>query len=536
MIRLAAKIRVSTALTLAILTAVILAILTIVTHGLLMQRNDSRAFPGYTLVAPQLSRNTYLIDMQGRVVRKWESNYTAGQDAYLLENGHLLRAGQVSSEEQLFTGAAAGGRVQEFTWDGQLVWDFKFHNEKQISHHDVARLPNGNVLLIVWEIKTAAETIAAGRRPESVTGAWLADSVVEIRPTGKATGEVVWEWHAWDHRIQDRDSSKANHGPAADHPELIDINFGQDHFLAFPRAGQSPEEDAQKKKNLNALRSLGYMGSPSARANRGVIPDWTHVNAVAYNADLDQIMLTVRSFNEFWIIDHSTTSAEAAGHTGGRSGKGGDLLYRWGNPLAYGVGTKANQQLFAPHDAHWIPRGRPGAGHVLVFNNGVGRPGGDYSSVDELVLPVDGRGGYVREPGTAWGPKEPVWRFTAPSKTEFSAWIMSGSQRLPNGNTLICVSTIGMIFEVTPLKRVVWVYTYDGEGGSMPGGSGLRPAGLGLPPGAFSVSGFSRVVFRAYRYAPDYAGLAGKDLTPGKTVEELQVKAPEKKKQPAAAH
>ncbi len=527
LIRLATKVRVSTALVLALFFAVILGLLTILTPALLMQLKGSRAFPGYTLVAPLLSRNTYLIDMEGRVVHKWESNYTAGEGAYLLENGHLLRGGRIKGAEQLFTGAGAGGRVQEFTWDGQLVWDFKFHNEKQIAHHDIARLPNGNVLLIVWEIKTAEETIAAGRRPESVNGAWLADSVIEIMPTGKSTGEVVWEWHAWDHLIEDQDRSKANDGPAAAHPELIDINFGQDHFPAFVRAGQSPEEETQEKKNLNALRSLGYMGSPTARANRGGFPDWTHVNAVAYNAELDQIMLTVRSFNEFWIIDHSTTSAEAAGHTGGRRGKGGDLLYRWGNPLAYGVGTKANQQLFAPHDAHWIPRGRPGAGHVLVFNNGVGRPGGNYSSVDELVLPVDGQGGYFREPGTACGPKESVWRYTAPENTQFSAWLMSGSQRLPNGNTLICEGTSGKIFEVTPLKRVVWRYSYGGERASRPGGSGLRPAGIGFPPGTFSVSGST--LFRAYRYAPDYTGLTGKDLTPGKTVLELQVKEPEQK-------
>jgi hypothetical protein len=527
--RLAAKVKLSTVLVLTLFIAVILALLTILTQALPRQRNDSRAFPGYTLVAPLLSLNTYLVDMEGRVVRKWESDYTAGEAAYLLENGHLLRAGQVSGDEQHFTGAGAGGRVQEFTWDGELVWNFKFHNEKQISHHDVAMLPNGNVLLIVWEIKTAEEMIAAGRRSELANGTWLADSVIEIRRTGKTTGEVVWEWHAWDHVIEDRDSSRANYGPAAAHPELIDINFGQDHFPAFSRADLSSKEEAQKKTNLQTLRSLGYVGSPAARANRGVIPDWTHINAVAYNADFDQIMLTVRSFNEFWIIDHSTTTSEAAGHTGGRSGKGGDLLYRWGNPLAYGHGTKGKQQLFAPHDAHWIPRGCPGAGHVLVFNNGVGRSGGDYSSVDEIVLSVDARGRYLREPGTAFGPDEPVWRYTAAQKRRFSAWLMSGSQRLPNGNTLICESTNGMIFEVTPDKRVVWEYDFDGERGSRLVDSGTRTTESGLPPGAVPLSGLRKAVFRAYRYARDYAGLVGKELTPGKTIGELQANEREKK-------
>jgi hypothetical protein len=500
---------------LAVLIALIFALLNVLTQPLLRQHNESRAFSGYTLVAPLLSRNTFLIDMEGRVVHRWESNYTAGQAAYLLENGHLMRAAQVSADEQLFTGAAAGGRVQEFTWEGQLVWDFKFHNAKQISHHDVATLPNGNVLLIVWEIKTAKETIAAGRRRDLVNGAWLADSIIEIRPTGKTTGTVVWEWHAWDHVIQDRDPSRANYGPVAAHPELIDINFGHDHFPAFLRPGQSPAEQAQKKNNLKALRSLGYVGTPPARTDQAVIPDWTHVNAVAYNPNLDQIVLTVRSFNEIWIIDHSTTSVEAAGHSGGRSGKGGDLLYRWGNPLAYSQGTRANQQLFAPHNAHWIPRGWPGAGNVLVFNNGVGRPGGDYSSVDELVLPVDAQGRYLHESGTAFDPKEPVWRYTADERTRFSAWLMSGSQRLPNGNTLICKSTTGTIFEVTPDKRVVWEYNFDGESGSMESDSASRSTEGGLPPGAVPLSSFRKAVFRAYCYAPDYAGLAGRDLTPG---------------------
>ncbi len=387
--RLAARASSSTILRLALLAAVTLGVLTTLTLVRLTPHNDPRAFPGYTLVAPRQSTKTYLIDMQGRVVRTWESRYTAGQVAYLLDNGHLLRAGKLDSEEQLFVGAGAGGRVQEFTWEGDLVWDFKFHDERQLPHHDVARLPNGNVLLIVWEIKTPEEAIAAGRRPEAVDGPWLADSVIEIQPTGNTTGDVVWEWHAWDHLIQDLNPSLANFGEVAAHPERIDLNFGQDYLPAAPRPAQWSRKEAQNQRNLDALRSIGYLGSPAANGNKGVIPEWTHVNAVAYNAEFDQIMLTVLAYNEFWIIDHSTTSAEAAGHAGGRGGKGGDLLYRWGNPRAYRAGTQADQQLFAQHDAHWIPPGRPGAGHVLVFNNGGRRPGGDYSSVDEIVLPVE---------------------------------------------------------------------------------------------------------------------------------------------------
>ena len=646
--------------------------------GLLI--NDPKAFQGYTLVAPLNATKSYLIDMQGRVVRAWESKYTAGQEAYFLENGHLLRAATLDNRERLFGGAGQGGRVQEFDWDGGLVWDFKFHDDKRVAHHAICRLPNGNVLLIVWEIKTAAETIAAGRRPESVRGPWLADSIVEIKPTGKTTGEVVWEWHIWDHLIQDSDTSKANYGDVGKHPELIDVNFG-DSDMSFPGGGppgpprrdiarkDSPREDeARKKRDIDRLKSIGYVANPTARGNRGMIPDWTHVNAVAYNAEFDQIMISVRSFGEFWIIDHGTTTAEAAGHKGGKRGKGGDLLYRWGNPISYRAGTKADQRLFAQHDAHWIPNGYPGAGHVLVFNNGGGRPSGNYSSVDEIVIPVDAQGDYVRTPGEAFGPREPAWSYTAPKKEELFAFIMSGANRLPNGNTLICESVSGTIFEVTQHGETVWKYANPagssspmgmpggppmggpptladvlppmfqfmlnltpeqktkldatqkevgskletildasqkkqlldrraadpmgfagmatpgqilplttqivlklsadqkravaaiqkevdgkvealldddqknqmkqirdmiarggppgGRPGGPPPGPGGPPRGQGRPPGP--PGGFGgNAVFRAYRYPKDYPGLAGKDLTPGKTVEELERKHPE---------
>jgi hypothetical protein len=473
-------------------TALILVLVTALTLLLRPQSHRPEAFPGYTLVAPLYSKKTELIDMQGRVVKRWESDYTAGQIAYLLENGHLLRAGELRPGERRFESSAAGGRIQEFTWDGELVWDFKFHNATQVPHHDFTRLPNGHILWLVWELKSAEEIVAAGRRPGSVEGPWLADSVIEIRPTGPTTGEVVWEWHVWDHLIQDRDSSLANYGDVAAHPERIDINVGDSIAAEVARTSPSPDV-------LKALRSIGYIGSATTGRKSGIIPDWTHVNAVAYNAELDQIMLTVRQFHEFWIIDHSTTSAEAAGHAGGRSGQGGGILYRWGNPRAYRAGAQADQKLFAPHDAHWIPSDRPGAGHVLVFNNGLGRPGGNYSSVDEVVLPVDLRGRYSREPGRAYGPKEPIGRYAAPRKTGFFAAFMSGAQRLPNGNTLICHGVSGTILEVSPNQELAWEYICRA--------TEPMPSDLGIAPGRSPV-------FRAYRYGRDYPGLAGKDLKP----------------------
>jgi hypothetical protein len=464
--------------------------------------NQPGAFEGYTLVFPLQSKKTYLVDMQGKVVKTWESKYTPGQEAYLLENGHLLRPAKLSDNEALFGGAGGGGRIQEFTWEGKLVWDFKFHNERQIQHHAITRLPNGNLLLIVWERKNAKQALAAGVKPAAATD-MLVDSLVEIKPAGATGGQVVWEWHLWDHLIQDHDNTKANYGDVALHPELVDANFARNagfgNFAQFlppsPKKGDTAK-GAPKDDALDKLKGIGYIGAGGGKKFGGFIPDWTHVNAVSYNATLDQIMLSVREFNEFWIIDHSTTKAEAAGHTGGRSGKGGDLLYRWGNPKAYRAGTAAEQRLFSQHDAHWIPEGLPGEGHVLVFNNGGGRPDRSYSSVDEIAL--DGEGKYTRGPDGRFGPDQPVWTYTAAKKSDFFAPLMSGAQRLANGNTLICTGFSGQIFEVTPKGETVWKYVVPNDSGPnqggfpfpMPGGPPAGPGGGFPPPGGKGPFGF----------------------------------------------
>src|SRR5262249_49348864 len=164
--------------------------------------------------------------------------------------------------------------------------------------------------------------------------------------------------------------------------------------------------------------------------------------AVAYNADFNQILISSRNFGEFWIIDHSTTTKEAAGHTGGKGGKGGDFLYRWGNPRTYRA--PGTQQLFGQHNVHWIPKGLPGSGHLLIFNNGDTRPNEKYSSADEIVLPVDSNGRYAYTAGKAYGPEKAVWSYSSGKTTDFYSVNISGANRLPNGNTLICSGAQGI--------------------------------------------------------------------------------------------
>ena len=136
-----------------------------------------------------------------------------------------------------------------------------------------------------------------------------------------------------------------------------------------------------------------------------------------------------------WIIDHSTTTEEAAGHTGGNSGQGGDLLYRWGNPEAHGVGGAADQKLFVQHDARWIGEGLPGEGNILVFNNGTDRPGveEDYSSVLELAPPINPDGSYVTLPAEPTGPTSPVWEYIAPTQRVFTRGSCPGHSAYQTG-------------------------------------------------------------------------------------------------------
>ena len=356
-----------------------------------------------------------MIDASGAVQHSWSSNYFPGEAIRWVGDGTILRS--IKTDTPGYGGA--GGGVQKILWDGTVVWDFRYNTNGNLSHHDILPLPNGNVLMLTWESKTRAEAIAAGRDPNSFLGdTFTSEHIIEVKPTGSSSGEIVWEWRVWNHLIQDFNSSQENYGIIGNHPELIDINFGIYSSLS----------------------------------------DWLHVNSIDYNEKFDQILISVHNFNEIWVIDHSTTTQEAVGHTGGNSDKGGDLLYRWGNPQAYHAGTPDDQQFFGQHDATWIEPGCPGEGNILVFNNGWLRPAGRYSSVDEITPPVDESGVYPLEPGLSYGPEELLWSYTGNPLTSFYASGISGAQRLQSGITLICDGVAGRFFEVTPEKETIWEY------------------------------------------------------------------------------
>jgi len=435
------------------------------------------SFKGYTLFAPKQNTMTYLINNDGRKIHEWNaSTYPPGQAVYLLENGNLLRT--CMTPGQLGTGGGEGGRVEEYDWDDNLVWELDYSTSTYMQHHDIKMLPNGNIIMLVVEKKSYAEVLAAGFDPAKLNpeiqqkGYMLPDKVVEIQPTLPVGGNVVWEWHVWDHLIQDYSAAKSNYGVVSAHPELIDADGDHRMLPLF----------------------------------------WNHMNCIDYNPALDQIALSVRGNSEVWIIDHSTTTAQAAGHTGGNHGKGGDLLYRWGNPLTYGAGNLSNRRYFEQHDVEWVKPGCPGAGNMTCFNNGIGRTP-PYSTVDEFTPPVDANGNYPIVVGSAFAPADFTWSYTANPPESLYSENISGAQRQPNGNTLICEGGHGDLTEVTQAGLLVWRYLCPVDN------NGPMTQGDPIPINPVRPDETMNQVFRVYRYAPDYPAFTGKDLTPGDFIE-----------------
>jgi len=429
--------------------------------------DSTKSYNGYTLYSPCLSGDTksYLIDMEGFIVHEWQCDYQAGLHDYMLPNGNILRGGVV--ERDVAKGGTGcpihfggtSGIVQELDWNANVVWEHKNSSPTSTQHHTFHRLPNGNTFILVWEYHSVQEALDKGRDagtlygPEAPdqNGIWP-DMVEEIDPQGNK----VWEWHSFDHTGAN-DSTK------------LDINY----YLPLP---------------IPAVGRQSYMGNA----------DWTHFNTVGYLPADDLMIVNSRNIGEFYLINHDTTTEEAAGPAG-------DILYRWGNPSAYGQGERpsflndGDQQLFGPHCALPIEQGCPGYGNILVLDNGWQRPEGNRSRSVEV------------EPNlTDWlDPAQFIWAYNTRKPTSFYSAYQCANQRLPNGNTHITSTGEGHLIEVTygdptasPVVRpeIVWDF--------------INPMFGGVAICQFEDKETRRnMVHRSHRYGPDFPGLAGRDLS-----------------------
>ena len=403
---------------------------------------------GYTLFSPENNKAVYLINNCGEKINEWEFSETPGATCYLLENGTLLRAGKDSLEIR--------------DWNNNLLWSYSMTENGLLQHHDIEPLPSGNILCIITDIYTDAEMIANGRDPSITNSNFTMEKIIEIEPSGPNNGNIVWEWKYIDHIIQDFDDTKLNFGIVEEHPELIDINFD------------------------NTYNS-----------------DWIHLNAIDYNSDLDQIIISSRHLNEIYIIDHSTTTIEAASHTGGNSNFGGDFLWRWGNPRVYRQGDITDQKLFKQHDSKWIQKGYPEEGKITVFNNG-GDGSLAYSSI-HILNPVTLNGIYLKE-NNHFLPLDYGWSWEGSIfDRKMLEYRKSGLQGLQNGNVLICETSLGQISEITKSGELIWSYK--------------NPVGETLYNQFDILENYDNSIFRAEKYPPDYPGFDSQELIGNELIE-----------------
>jgi len=396
------------------LTIAALFMATIFNSGALSrnQENLMQALPldgkeGHFLYQPWHSKTVYLINETGTVNHTWQGDYYPLFDAYMDHDGSVYTTIDFDR-----------GGVQKIDYNGSILWEYHYTRDSGYATHDIAILPNGDFLIIMQEIKSPAQAIQKGREPGTFWfGQFNPNFIIQVNQTGPTSGDIVWEWHIWDHMIQDFDATKDNYGVIADHPELADIN-------------------------CDYIWNIG----------------WPYMNSIDYNPQTDQILLSAHNCNEIWIIDHSTTTEEAAGHTGGTYGHGGDLLYRWGNPQAYDRGTAADEKLYLQHQVCWVKPGLPHAGNILVFSNGNNRPGGYLSSLDEFTPDINNATGEYYQPpsGESYGPTDLSWQFMLPQNLFSDGF--GGGQRMINGDTLICSGWNGVFIRVTPDKQIVWTF------------------------------------------------------------------------------
>ncbi len=409
---------------------------------------SQKASDGFILFHPNSSFNTFLIDKEGELINQWAGDRFPGRSVYLLEDGNLLRTGD--AENSNFSAGGRGGYIEIVDWNGNLVWNYSLSNFQECHHHDVQFLPNGNILAIIWVRITRDEAVANGRNPALIDEYLWSESIIEFKPVGKSSIEEVWRWNVWDHLVQDFDSTKANYGD-------VETNF--------------------RKIDLNLTRGSDF--DPT---------DWLHFNAIDYNAELDQIVISSPFINEIWVIDHSTTPMEAQGSTGGNSGMGGGLLFRWGNPTNYLSDTDMQRAFYGQHNPEWLKINNQWK--ISIFNNGSGREE-EFSTVELIDLPINGQGLYELDVTGRFLPLEPSFVY---QREGFYSRIISGAQFIEENQFIVCEGVEGRFFEVDRVTdEVVWEY--------------VNPINDTFNCSKDQAEISSNAVFRAYQYSNDYSGI-----------------------------
>jgi Arylsulfotransferase (ASST) len=374
--------------------------------------DPERAWSGYTVLSPLQTQAVLVIDMNGTVVKRWEGyNNSAGGPARVLPGGYVIAASGARPPHQ------ESLELVERDFDGKVVWQFSKSEEIKTregaaswsarQHHDWQRdnFPAGYYSPENTPAVTGGNTLIlthSDRTQSSVADVPLEDDrLIEVDPNGS----IVWEWVASDH---------------------VDA------------LGFAP--DARK-----AIKS-----ATSFNKGRGSF-DWLHINSATYVGPNQWFDQGDRRFAPNNVIISSREASFLA-----IVGRDGSIAWQLGPDFSASKELRAIRQIIGQHHAHLIPKGLPGAGNLLVFDNG-GTSGYGFTN----PTAPDGVGAFSRATSRVLEINPVtlalVWSYTNP---RFYSSNISSAQRLPNGNTLITAGAGGRMFEVTKDGAIVWEYMY----------------------------------------------------------------------------
>ncbi|WP_243547099.1 aryl-sulfate sulfotransferase [Pseudodesulfovibrio tunisiensis] len=385
-----------------------------------VQYQPDKCFNGYTLIGGGMPR---LVDMNGNLVHAWTG--ANGFPAKMLPGGQILTTGE------RWQGYIDDGiSVKQLDWDNNIVWEYRKNlkvdkdpgnpslGKMWIStqHHDLQH--KGNPVYYVPDHKYQkhnGKTLILGHKwhvnRKLSDHLLMDDAIFEIDENGR----ILWQWTASDHFDE----------------------FGFDQAARKAIRGWEPKPGAEKN---------GF--------------DWWHQNCATYlgpnpwydrgdqRFHPDNIILDSREANVLCIISKRT----------------GKVVWRLGPDYVHGEDAKVGQ-IIGPHNTHMIPRGLPGEGHVMVYDNGGQAGYGEPNAMGPDGIATVHRF-YSRVVEIDPMTREVVWEYSIKSHrkpwklfghTVFSPFI-SSAQRLPNGNTLICEGASGRFIEVTREGEIVWEY------------------------------------------------------------------------------
>jgi len=354
-----------------------------------------------------------VIDMNGNVVKRWDDyNSSAGGPARVFPGGVVVGAAGANPPRQEslelvqrdFNGNVLwrlDHNQQIETRDGKMVWSLRQHHDWQredfpAGYYSPGATPGieGSNTLVLTHTNHVQPKVAANATLED-------DRMIELSWEGK----IVWEWVASDH-------------------------IDEFHF----------DKDARKT----------IASTPGFNAARGAF-DWMHINSATYvgpNHWYDEGDTRFAPNNVVISSREASIIAIVA--------RDASIVWQLGPDYSGSPELREIRQVIGQHHSHVIPKGLPGAGDFMVFDNG--GPSG-YGSPSPIAL--NGQGIYARatsrvleiNPVTL----KLIWSYTAPT---FFATNISGAQRLPNGNTLITEGPGGRLFEVTQDGTIVWEYIF----------------------------------------------------------------------------